>query len=114
MNRLLCFGLGYTARALAGRLAGAEWQISGTAREGGGEAQRFDRAHPLPPEAFAGVTHILVSIPPDEFGDPVLDAHRQEIAALMDRPPAGNRAAAVGRLSVDHRSVWRSRRRLGR
>ena len=81
MPRLLCFGFGYSARALARRL-GPEWTISGTSREDGQETQRFDRTRPLPAEAFAGVTHILVSVPPDETGDPVLDRHGADIAAL--------------------------------
>jgi nucleoside-diphosphate-sugar epimerase len=83
-HRLLCFGFGYTARVLATR-PGAGWDIGGTSRAGGGGLQRFDRDHPLPPEAFAGVTHILVSIPPDDAGDPLLDVHGGDIAALVDR-----------------------------
>lgn len=78
--RLLCFGLGYSAQALARRV-GPEWSVSGTSRSGEG-GLRFDRHHPLPPETFAGVTHILVSIPPDGHGDPVLDLHGGDIAAL--------------------------------
>lgn len=78
---LLCFGFGYSAQALARRL-GPEWRVVGTGRQGGEGASRFDRAHPLPADAFAGVTHILVSVPPDETGDPVLDVHGAEIAAL--------------------------------
>ena len=81
MPRLFCFGFGYSARALAGRL-GPGWHVTGTSREGGEGTHRFDRTHPLPAEAFAGVTHILVSVPPDEAGDPVLDTHGAEIAAL--------------------------------
>ena len=34
----------------------------------GCEMYRFDREHPLPPAAFDGITHILVSIPPDAAG----------------------------------------------
>ncbi len=79
--RLLCLGLGYTARALTRRL-GSDWSIIGTTRDGGGAGLRFDRAHPLTAAQFAGVTHILVSIPPDEAGDPVLDSHAEEIAGL--------------------------------
>lgn len=72
-NHLLCFGLGYTARALVRRL-GPDWTISATSRGDAG---------PLLPEGgFDGVTHILVSIPPDEAGDPVLATHAADIAAL--------------------------------
>jgi nucleoside-diphosphate-sugar epimerase len=83
---LLCFGLGYSARVLAHRLAGEGWSVRGTAREpdqaSGPRLLRFDRQHPLPPTAFAGVTHVLVSVPPEEAGDPVLDTQAEEIAAL--------------------------------
>jgi nucleoside-diphosphate-sugar epimerase len=81
VNRLLCFGFGYTARVFAERL-GADWAISGTSREGGVAALQFDRDHPLPPETLDGVTHILVSIPPDSEGDPVIAVHGEDIACL--------------------------------
>jgi nucleoside-diphosphate-sugar epimerase len=91
VNRhLLCFGFGYTAQALTLAL-GPGWSITGTGR--GGEAPaasvnanvrrfRFDRDHPLEPAAFAGVTHVLLSVPPDEAGDPVFDCHCEDIAAI--------------------------------
>jgi nucleoside-diphosphate-sugar epimerase len=82
-RHLLCFGLGYTARVLAERLADRGWRVSGTSRNPQEpETFRFDRDHPLAPAAFAGVGHVLVSIPPDEAGDPVLDRHRDDIAAI--------------------------------
>jgi nucleoside-diphosphate-sugar epimerase len=79
----LCFGLGYTARVLAERLAGDGWQVAGTSRtpqEPG--CVFFDRDSPLAPAEFAGVSHILLSIPPDASGDPVLDRHGDDIARL--------------------------------
>ena len=88
MPHLFCFGLGYSARALAARLAGADWRVSGTGRNPTGSAEyglhRFDREHPLPLAAFEHVTHILVSVPPDERGDPVLDCHAGDLARLPD------------------------------
>ena len=33
----------------------------------------------MPPEALAGVTHVLSSIAPDEAGDPVLDRHGPDL-----------------------------------
>jgi len=83
MPRLLCFGIGYTARAFVEQL-GPGWSVIGTTRrgDGDGEDHAFARDHPLPRAAFAGVTHILVSIPPDERGDPVLDAHAGDISTL--------------------------------
>jgi len=88
---LFCFGLGYTARRLAESLRAEGWRVAGTAREpgaGGNEipVHRFDRDHPLEDAhaALAGVTHLLVSIPPDAAGDPVLDRHADAIAAADD------------------------------
>ena len=81
-GHLLCFGLGYTARVLAARLAAEGWTVTGTSRAAGDGLLRFERGHPLAAAAFAGVTHILVSVPPDEQGDPVLERHAADIAAL--------------------------------
>jgi nucleoside-diphosphate-sugar epimerase len=81
-GRLLCFGLGYTARVLSAQRTGESWTIIGTSRSGEGATRCFERDHPLPPAAFAGVTHILVSIPPDEAGDPALGRHGDDIAAI--------------------------------
>jgi nucleoside-diphosphate-sugar epimerase len=90
-RHLFCYGLGYSAMALAQRLAAEGWEIGGTCREPekaaalaarGIRAHRFDRGHPLPPSAFAGVTHILASIPPEAEGDPALECHRADIARL--------------------------------
>jgi len=90
-RHLSCFGLGYTAQALAARLAADGWTVTGTCRSSdqatalaaqGYACQRFDRDHPLAPEVLTDATHILVSIPPEEGGDPVLDRHRDDIAAI--------------------------------
>ena len=74
--KLLCFGLGYTARALVRRL-GADWNVINTTRGTGG-----DGACLLPQAAFVGVTHILISIPPGEHDDAVLGGHGAKIAGL--------------------------------
>jgi nucleoside-diphosphate-sugar epimerase len=90
-GRLFCFGLGFSARALAERLAEAGWTVAGTTRSAekaselraaGIEAVLFDRDHPLDPADLAGTSHLLVSIAPDQDGDPVLDRHAADIAAL--------------------------------
>lgn len=88
---LLCFGYGYSASTLAERLKARGWVIRGTSRSpdkleamraDGVEAFPFARGLPLPDQAFAGVTHVLTSIAPDETGEPVLDTHRGDLAAL--------------------------------
>jgi nucleoside-diphosphate-sugar epimerase len=91
MRRLFCFGLGYTALALARRLQAGGWQIAGTTRSAdkqarlaaeGIEAHLFERGWPLaaPDAALAGTSHLLTSIAPDEAGDPVLDHHAADLA----------------------------------
>ena len=82
-RHLLCFGLGYTARALSERFAASGWRVTGTSRDPEGpDCLCFDREHPLGAPAFAGVTHILISIPPDDAGDPVLGRHGDDIARV--------------------------------
>ncbi len=94
--KLLCFGFGATARALVGDLAEdvkpAGWEVVGTCRDRaeiedqnvleGVTVHEFNRQRPLTGDVFAGVTHILSSVPPDEDGDPVLGVHGQELAAM--------------------------------
>jgi nucleoside-diphosphate-sugar epimerase len=90
MPRLFCFGLGYTALALARRLIAEGWQVAGTTRTAEGQARLvaegfevhlFGRNRALrdPAAALAGTTHLLTSIPPDEIGDPVLDHHLADL-----------------------------------
>ena len=87
-NKLFCFGMGYTAHAVARRL-GMEWSVVRTSRTGSDGTVRFARQHPLvpddhpaPPEVLKGTTHLLVSIPPDAEGDPVVGRQWADIAAL--------------------------------
>jgi nucleoside-diphosphate-sugar epimerase len=90
---LFCFGLGYSARALARRLAAKGWRVAGTCRSEaqqealaaeGFAAELFARDRPLSPATFADASYILVSVPPDAAGDPVLHGHAADIAALRD------------------------------
>ncbi len=76
-STLLCFGYGYSARALAKSLIPAGWRIIGTYRRE--EAAALIEADGAEPAAFdqvdpAQATHILISIPPGSGGDPVLNA----------------------------------------
>lgn len=89
--RLFCFGLGFSAAAFARRVMAQGWSVAGTSRSAekagalrdqGIDAFIFDRSHALPPHALRGATHILVSVPPDDEGDPVLDLHGEDLAAL--------------------------------
>jgi nucleoside-diphosphate-sugar epimerase len=110
--RLFCFGLGFSASELAKRLVRRGWDIAGTSRsEAGAEALRhrdidahvFNRDTPLNPTALRGVTHLLLSIPPDDQGDPVIGMHEDAIAAL--RPDWIGYLSTTG-VYGDHGGNW--------
>ena len=74
MKHLLCFGFGFSARKVASQLDRSEWKISATTRghDGGlSDVQFIKFGETLPKD----VTHLLVSAPPGEQGDPVLLAY---------------------------------------
>jgi nucleoside-diphosphate-sugar epimerase len=113
---LFCFGLGYTALALARALKAQGWRVTGSFRDAahaeearalGLEIVIFDRAHPIAEidARLAGATHLLSSVPPDETGDPVLAVHGTAIAR------AAPQLAWIGYLSTtgvygDRRGGW--------
>jgi len=99
---LFCFGLGYTARVLARRLAAGGWTVSGTCqtadnaavlRAAGFSVELFDRDHPLSRKVLDTVTHLLVSVPPDAAGDAVLAVHGDDIAKIGSLSWLGYRSA---------------------
>lgn len=107
-NTLFCFGLGYSALALAHRLKAKGWAVAGTCRSAESQAAlaaegiavtRSSREQvPVDPAgALASATHLLISVPPDESGDPVLALYGDAIRA---RHAAGNPFAWVGYLST--------------
>ena len=92
-KRLFCFGYGFSASALGELLGPAGWTLAGTCRTAEGcralagagvDAIPFSREAPLahPARSLAGATHVLLSIPPDGEGDPALDCHGADIAAI--------------------------------
>lgn len=95
MPVLLSFGHGYVARRLARELRGAGWRVIGTTRSARtAEAIRAEGDEAIVGELAAGpemraaldaATHLLVSAPPGEGGDPVLAALGREIAARAGR-----------------------------
>ena len=107
--KMFCFGLGYSAQALAQLLMAKGWSVAGTARRPerlaeleaqGITATDFDALASL-----QGVSHILLSIPPGPDGDPVLLRHS---ALLAKAAPA---LRWIGYLSTtgvygDHGGAW--------
>jgi hypothetical protein len=93
VNRLFCFGLGFSAETLARRLAAKGWSIAGTARDPANIERLRDQGYEICRFAgesgnaglaagLAGTTHLLHSIPPGNEGDPVLRHYRAEIVGL--------------------------------
>jgi dTDP-4-dehydrorhamnose reductase len=90
--RLFCFGFGYTAEGLARRLSARVLSLAGTRTDlpkgdepplGARLAEfRGDTASPEVTELMSGATHVLVSVPPDLEGCPVLRHFREDIARL--------------------------------
>lgn len=89
---LFCFGLGYSAGALAEALLRRGWRVSGTCRTmekaarltaQGLTPHLFDRNQPIAglDRHLADVTHLLSSVPPDADGDPVMDLHGDVLRA---------------------------------
>ncbi len=86
-NTLLSFGHGYSAQALGRVLIPLGWRVIGTTRdaenlpaisEQGAEAQLWPGSDMS--DALAQATHLLISTAPDDAGDPVLNALRDDIA----------------------------------
>ncbi len=114
MNRLFCFGFGYSAAVLAHRLKAQGWRIAGTARTRekvkelagqGIEAYQFDAPLAHPAAALAGTTHILVSTPPNVGGDPALTHHVHDLSALTPRPQWVGYLGTTG-VYGDHQGGW--------
>ena len=106
MSRLFAFGLGFSAQALAERLAAQGWQIAGTARDVGKIGQLAARGYEIAqysgeagnaalPDALQGTTHLLHSIPPGPDADPVLGI----TASKLPRSPRWN-GSAISRRSA--------------
>lgn len=94
MKKLFCFGYGYTCDVLAHEIMevgkGQDWCIAGTTRDN--EKRRFlrnqniksflfDYQQPLedPTLFLRDTTHLLISTPPDDDGDPVFLMHANDI-----------------------------------
>ena len=118
---LLCIGLGYSARALARRLAPRGWRISATATRhesltriaalGYGAALYDGSASTAAGSDLAALTatstHLVVSAPPDATGpdgDPVLRHLREPLAAS----PTLTTVAYLSTIGVygDHAGAW--------
>ncbi len=116
MNRLFCFGLGFTSQTLAHRLNPANWSVAGSCRtpasavslSGGGiDPYVFDGARPMENarEALEKTTHLLISIPPDQDGDKVLRYHMAHVAVQAEGLEWIGYLSTIG-VYGDHGGAW--------
>lgn len=92
-KKLFCFGYGYCSEYVGHALMQqGDWKILGTTRDPekrrdllrrGVKSYLFDYEHPLGDPHFIldGVTHLLISTPPGDDGDPAFINHGDAIAA---------------------------------
>lgn len=105
MPTLLCIGMGYTATHLAAMLKGTEWHVQGTSRHSGDIPYITGQPTTALRNAVCNATHILISVPPDEDGCPVL----RDIETFLTINP--ERLAWLGYISStsvygDHKGQW--------
>lgn len=116
MSHLFAFGLGYSAQALGRRLRDMGWDVAGTARSDEGIAAlnaagfrgiKFlgdALAADIPP-ALSRATHVLISIAPDEDGDPVLRHHADTLRAAAPHLDWIGYLSTIG-VYGDHGGAW--------
>jgi len=94
-KKLFCFGYGYSCDYIGHALGEAGWAIGGTTRNTekretlksrGVDAHLFDVDCPLPDPLFAlqDTTHLVISTPPGDEGDPAFLMHGEDILKLKN------------------------------
>jgi len=92
-KQMFCFGYGYSCDWLGHELQAKGWAMAGTTRDNdkrremkkhGVRAFLFDYDQPLedPLLFLRGTTHLLISTPPDDEGDPTFRMHAEDILRL--------------------------------
>ena len=125
LGHLFCFGYGYSARCFAQGLINKGWTVSASSRSVGKDITddiTFIDFNIINEAVFENVTHILVSIPPNAKGDPVLlkyahiiteNQHLRWIGYLSTTGVYGNTdGALVDECSVLNPTTERSKHRL--
>jgi nucleoside-diphosphate-sugar epimerase len=96
LKKLFSFGYGYSCDYLGHELqqrGGGVWTLAGTTRDPdkraalrarGVQASLFDEENPLadPLYVMEGATHIVISTPPDDEGDPAFLVHAEDLLRI--------------------------------
>jgi len=100
MNKIIIFGCGYVGQNLC-KLLEDDFEIVRTHRS---TSAVFNIESALPRNYFNDVTHILISIPPDECGDLVLRLHLEDIQSASSLKWIGL-LSSTG-VYGDHKGNW--------
>ncbi len=103
---LFCFGLGYVAQEVISGLSG-EWKVSGShtgKRKSGANEYIFNNQVTFDPKVLNDVTHILISIPPNNDGDPVFLSFIESIKNLSKLKWVGYFSSSS--VYGDHQGNW--------
>jgi nucleoside-diphosphate-sugar epimerase len=112
---LFICGLGYVGQHLGCNLMAEGWRVGGTTRtqtqaqnliNQGFEAMVWENTTPFPLTALEGITHLLISIPPDEKGDSI--ARQVDFTRQFDFEGALQWAGYLSATSVygDHQGAF--------
>ncbi len=91
---LLCLGYGFCAKQLAAELMENGWGVTGSTRTAdslakidatGAKGVLFGDGGKIEPSELDRTTHLLISAPPRDHGDPVVAAHKDDLIARKDQ-----------------------------
>ena len=121
-NTLFCFGLGFTTTTLGRELLAQGWTVSGTTRNqqkaDALKAEGFDvvlldkegltpcsRSFQQIEDRLEQASHILVSAPPNETGDPVIALFSGVLASLVGKVKWFGYLSTIG-VYGEHHGAW--------
>ena len=93
-RHLLCLGFGFCAKQLSMELMAEGWSVTGSSRtaEGvadiqsaGAEGIVFGEDSEVSSQELNRLTHLLISAPPKNKGDPILSMHKDDLIARKDQ-----------------------------
>ena len=92
MNKVLIFGYGYVARFLSEKIIANGNTVLATTRDSNKISAQFDKLTLIHPDKVNPklndhkdeITHLIVSVPPNETGDVFLKQYKDEVDALLE------------------------------
>ncbi len=123
-KQILIFGAGYSGKAFARGNTDATTRVYGTTRspenfaalrQAGIEPLLFDGALTLEiGAALKTTTHLILSVAPEEAGDPVLNAARAKIVSDMPASPGSVTCPPSASMATMAAAGWTKRLNAGR